>query len=215
MPKQAEPVQTLAIAPVTFNAAELAEAKAYGLDELEAAQEIPILSDETAAVYAENLREAKAKLKDLEAKRLSVVTPLNQAHDAVQALFREPKQAVQGLIDFIESRLRTWTIAKHRAQQKALTAAAEAANARDGEKLTQALQASSAAAPVKLQGVSIKPKWVGRIINPGMVPREYCVPDQKLIDAHAKRYGVDETPEPVAGVKFELDAAMRTTAAKE
>ena len=213
-PVEPVPVETLAIAPVTFNAIALREAEAYGLDELSAAQEILIVSDEIAAVYGENLREAKAKLKEIEGQRLAVVTPLNQAHDAVQALFREPKARLGALIEFIEGRLKAWTLAKEKDRLLALAEAAKAATARDGDKLTTALQKSAASQPTKIAGVSIKPKWVARIINPGMITRDYCVPDQKLLDAHAARFRPDEEPEPIPGVKFELDAAMRSTAAK-
>lgn len=206
--------QELAIRPIVYDAVFIEEAKEYGLGEREAAQPIAITSDEIAALYSDTLREAKAKAKELAERKKAALYHVNALHDVISGIWRDPEQAVSQLITFIEARLKAYTLEKEVNRQKALKAAAEAANGSDGEKLTQALQLASASQPQKLDGVSIKPKWVGRIINPALVVREYCVPDQKLIDAHCKRFRIDEQPDPIPGVKFELDAAMRTTAAK-
>ncbi len=200
----------LPMQPVIYSAELIASATAYALEELQAAQGFPCDSDDACALYAENLREAKGKAAQLEAARVATVAPINAAHDAVQLLYKEPKTALQGLITFVERRIKDWTIAKEVARQKAMRAAAEAAEARDGAALTEALQANAAMQKTKLQGVAVIPKWVGVIINPGLVIREFCSPDQKLIDQHAKRFAIDEQPSPVPGVRFELDAGMRT-----
>jgi hypothetical protein len=46
--------------------------------------------------------------------------------------------------------------------------------------------------------MSVKLKWKGIIINPSEVPREYCSPDQKLIDA-----AVDGGMREILGVRIE------------
>jgi hypothetical protein len=206
--------QQLAIAPIVYDAVFIEETQTYALEELTAAQPIAITNDEVYAQYGEELRVAKAKAKTLAERKKAALFHVNALHDVISGIWREPEKQLSGFIDFLELRIKAYALAKERARQESLKLAAEAATSRDGEKLTKALQLSSASLPTKLEGVSVKPKWVGTIINEGLVTREYCVPDPKLIAAHCKRFAADEQPTPIPGVRFELDAAMRTQGAK-
>jgi DNA-binding protein H-NS len=52
--------------------------------------------------------------------------------------------------------------------------------------------------------VSYKPVWVAKIVDPALVPREYCSPDQKKIDA-----AVDAGIRTIAGVEIKEEMKSR------
>ena len=56
------------------------------------------------------------------------------------------------------------------------------------------------------KGVTYIDHWVAEIIEPNLVPRQYCVPDQAALNKHAKE---NKGQIPIPGVKFVNDRTIR------
>ena len=41
-------------------------------------------------------------------------------------------------------------------------------------------------APPKASGISVRKKWICKIVDPALIPREYMMPNEKALDAYAQ-----------------------------
>ena len=105
---------------------------------------------------------------------------------------------------FVRKGLGAWVQLCAQAKRDAMQLAAKAANAGNTQALTTALNAVSAAAPTKIEGVSLKEEWLAEVVAPDLVPREWCVPDEKLLKRYVKGTPAHVQPVPIAGVRFSL-----------
>jgi hypothetical protein len=201
-------VQPLAPVAIALDPLAIDRATTDAIAELNALQEATIDDDADLTAAAEKLREI-VRDKDIAAAMLgSVVKPLEQAKKAVNAIFKTWIDTKTASEVKVKRLIADFQLAQQAEQRRQLAAAAKAAQERKPAELTTALVAASDAAPSRLEGVSVKPKWVARIKSPDLVPYEWCTPDVKRIDAHARETPTDRPPEPIAGVIFELDATV-------
>lgn len=93
---------------------------------------------------------------------------------------------------------------KLEARREALAEAQAAARQRDSAAVTEALNTRQELAKQKLDGVTVKLRWLATVVDPEQVPRQWCAPDEKAIAAHARSFTENDTPEPIPGVEFQL-----------
>lgn len=92
-------------------------------------QSMQIVTDEDFTFAADELAQIKSKLKDLEAKRTSITGPINKALDAINGLFRGPREILEQAEKVIKAKLLAYQDAKERAAAEAKRQAEEAAAA--------------------------------------------------------------------------------------
>jgi hypothetical protein len=119
---------------------------------------------------------------------------------------------LRDLLEVAESNLKhaigSYTLAQRLQQQQGYQAAA-LAHAQGAHAAAQsALAVASAAQTSTPQGTGVRAVWTVKRIAADMLPREWLVPDEARIHAHAKATPADQQPYPIPGVTFELGAEV-------
>lgn len=188
---------------------------------LDAARLEVIRNDADYEVYANKLKDAKARLAILESGYEQHATPLNRAIKAVREFW---KPAVEIIAD--ECRMRARALGDYhnlkRQQQRAAQMAADqaaererralearAAKAEDKGNTEKAIalaqQASTTIAPVirtdppKVSGQSLREVWLFVIEDPALLPREYTTADEQKIRRYVNAMKADAR---IAGVRI-------------
>ena len=60
--------------------------------------------------------------------------------------------------------------------------------------------------PPKPKGITYVDNWKAVIVEPTLVPRQYCIPDQQALNKHAK---ANQGKIPIAGVEFVNERIVR------
>ena len=176
-----------------------AEALAYFV----ALEKFVIVSHEQKAAVASALADASAKMKSLEAQEKTLTSPLAARLDSARDIYRPGKVAYKSLIDLLKRILHDYEVTTALQIADATERAATLAQAGDVAGAHLALVGS----PPPTQdapGAKVKHPWTFEVINAGLLPAEYLLPNYKAIEAHM-RAELAKTPHetPVLpGVKF-------------
>ncbi len=157
--------------------------------------------EQQAAARLLVLKTADAQLRDL------IATSKRPFLDVTQALDKMTKPGRDDLafaIGAYTSIIGAYNSRKLEARREALAEAQAAARQRDTAAVTEALNVRQENAKQKLDGVTVKLRWLATIVDPEQVPREWCCPDEQAIGAHARQCKETDTPEPIPGVEFQL-----------
>ncbi|MDI6854020.1 MAG: hypothetical protein QME75_10525 [Deltaproteobacteria bacterium] len=180
-----------------------------------------IQNDEARDLAAEWGAQAKKLYKRLEELRHHYVDPHNKYLREVNNFFKkftDPLQAIEKSMGRLLAAYRK--LQENERRRKAAEQEAEARRLQ--EQLEAEAQAAAAegkpyepvtvVAPLVTEVPKVtrtaegsaqqRKRWVGRIVNPELVPREYCEPSQKLIN-QAVRAGVREIPGCVIEEEYE------------
>lgn len=175
--------------------ASAAEAKGKAAQVVALLKEYGRIEDADGAVMiGQVMRAAQASLKELEAIRKKIVTPINAFKDLVQDAFNPPKAEYETAIGLAKGAIVDWTD-RQEAERKALEAkAVEAFKA--GDKAAVPALVAASAAPVELgKGVSTRKVWVATVDKPedlvaawlaGTAPKNLVVIDDSALQAFAK-----------------------------
>jgi hypothetical protein len=170
-----------------------------------------IPDDFTFAFLSTELAKRLAERDRIEALKKSVTDPIKQGLKTVASWF-DPELAKYSAFErAVKAALIVYDLAKTARARAALAEASAAVQAgAPHEVVTRALVVANAP-QAAAEGLSIRKVWRATIIAPDMLTREWLIPDEKKIDAHARACPADRAPYPIPGVKFELDgiAAQR------
>lgn len=184
---------------------------------------------------ADELKSIKAKMKDLDTRRKAITKPLDEAKSRIMDLFNRPldllEQAEQKLKNAMlgfqkdqeKKRREAEELAREvaRKEQARLQAEAEKA-AKKAEKkgdveAAQQLRETVPIVPVptvaiekpKVKGISTSTKWKARVVNADLIPRQYLIVNEKMLNdlAQATKGSVE-----VAGVEFYSEEIMAASA---
>ncbi len=158
---------------------------------------------------------AQSLEKHWEARRVAEVKPFNAVVKTVNNSFTPRIERAEALKKACGVALAVRADAKEAIRHQELEAAKEAYLAGDMNAATQALTTMNALGGKGPEGVSVGKKWVARIVHPDLVPRDWCVPDEKRINAHARLTNAGATPPPIPGVVFELEYKSTVRGTKE
>lgn len=140
---------------------------------------ITITNDEEEEFFGALLREIKSHWHNLEEQRTSITGPMNRALRAVNDLFRPVSKALETEEVILKRKLAAYADAKARAYQASVQVVADASTPE------AALTAMAQVAPPTSgpEGISIRKVWKFEVVDPNLVPREYCSPDADKISA--------------------------------
>ena len=178
----------------------------------------------------------KDRWKELEAQRKDIVEPLNEAKEKVQSLFKQPLELLKKAETFIKQQMTNYAIEqerKAREEQKRLQDIADAEAKRQQkildekiaraeasgktEKVEELIEKKENVIPIIVpviapqietpKGVSFKDNWKAIIIDANIVPREWCVPDEKSLNAFAKS---SKGTKKIPGVEFKCEKILNS-----
>lgn len=200
------------------------------------AADITIKTQEHYEGAAVTLKAVKAKYKEVEGKRKEITKPLDVARKAVMDLFRKPlellasaeKAIKKPMIDYDtaqerirkekEDRLRIAAEKEEKRKKDALEARAkkaeEAGKLEKAEELREkkedvVVEAQVLAEPEKPAGVSYKTTWFAVVTDEKLIPREYLVPDMKVLNKLASAW---KDTKKIPGVEFKKDKGLSSRA---
>lgn len=101
-----------------------------------------------------------------------------------------------------------YVVAERRKQAEAYQAAAAAHAAGQHGEAQQALASAVGVTTAPVQGTSVREVWSVKRIAADLLPREWMVPDEARIAAHARTTPIDQDPAPIPGVIFERVPAV-------
>lgn len=168
-------------------------------DSLDLAREMVIETQEDLEFAAEILAGAKGKARELKSRLDKITKPLNAALKEARDLFR-PALEYYGTIEVeLKKRIEEVTLRQQEESRAAMLKAAEAHEEGDTAGATEALSQVKTVGSV--QGLSTRQTWDFVIVDASQIPREFLIPNEKAIRAHA-RAAKNEAPNPIPGVKF-------------
>jgi hypothetical protein len=164
-----------------------------------AIEQFPIVDQSDLDQLGAGMKEAKARLNELERQRRGLTDPLMAEVENYREWYRPVERAYDALMKAMKARTARHFEETAKAQQAAQQAAGAAFQAGDQAKAFDTLAA--APLPAHTDGVGVRFEWTAEIVNPGMVPREYCEPSLALVRG-TFRPGQETEPAPIPGVKF-------------
>lgn len=159
-----------------------------------------VLRDEEDNDFAgKMLVELKLRYKALEAKRKSIVDPMNKALREVNGLFKKPKDELLRAEELLKRKVAEYFALAEEQNDQAYEIAARAESPQEA---TEAMsQIKDVATP---KNTSIRYKYKAVVVDPDQVPGQFLSPDlnkiKAFMDASIKERG---QPTPVEGIRFE------------
>ena len=179
---------------------------------------IKAMQNEVHETFDPIVEKAYETHKEATARRNKFLNPLLEAEKRIKGLVSNFRIEMERKRLEQERKLREEAEKKAEAERQRLAKQAEKAAAKGNEEKAAELLARSEAvqAPtvivekqtVQQEGMGVRTVWKAKIVNPAAVPREYCIPNEKLIDSIAKSTkGTLKVP----GVEFyeESNVSMR------
>ena len=212
--KQLSPTAAeLPIVSSSFTPEMVAELKARAMKHLAEVQGFECETAEEEALAAEGIAAIAATKKEIDATRKAFLVPINAEHDRVHTPFKEGMDLCDSAREILDKAVGRRRLREAAEQRAALAAATAAVKVNDTAALTTALQGVEAAAPRKLEGVSVIAKWEASVIAPELLLPAWTktVPNFEKIDAHASACPPDREPDPIPGVRFTLVTSTRVS----
>lgn len=180
--------------------AEMAAAKleAASLGELEA---WPCDSEGDERDLEDFLSIIQTRLVSLEATRETITKPMNQAKQAVDALFRAARKPYEEAKAAIKSRIEASILRRDTLRREALALAAEASKAGDTPTAVVALAVASDNVPRKGTHGSTW-EWTWELEDIAEVPQAYLAVNPISVKLYLHRFKDSETIEPIRGLRF-------------
>lgn len=177
---------------------------------LEVVRDYKIETHEELTTVATWLREVKSKRNELERQEKEITQPINTALRKVRELFKPAKKFWADAELLLKSKIGAAKLLEERRNQAALQEAADAHAAGDTEGVVAATAKVTTTADVP--GVTTYTKWTFVIEDESLLPREFLMPNDKLIKEHCS-HSTDRQPTPIPGVKFIPDVQVSARAA--
>lgn len=176
---------------------------------------IKTMQKEVNETFDPIVEKAHAAHKEATAQRNKFLNPLLEAEKRIKSMVSNFRLEMERKRLEQERKLREEAERKAEAERQKLQKQAEKAAAKGNEEKAAELQArrEMVQAPTivvekkttKQEGMAVKTVWKARITDANLVPREYCIPNEKLIDSIAKS---TKGTLKVAGVEFYEDSVV-------
>lgn len=197
-------VEPVDLAPLRFEADEVSAVARGDYDHLRVlVLETQAQVDAVGAV----LLEAKRRARTLDTRRKELVGPLSAAVKRINDLFREPIQWLESCEAECKRALAAFAVSEERRTAALLAEASRASSV--GNVLAAGDAIAAVASVSNLAGVTARAIWRLRVVDAAAVPRQFCVPDERLITAYGKANAdADGTPPAIPGVEWYADAQI-------
>jgi hypothetical protein len=146
------------------------------------------------------LRDIKSESKAIEEMKESVLKPISLGMATFRSFFAPVEKLCDELESSVKERISAFVIEARKKAEEDSQKLLAAADSSDYNTLTTLVQEAQVAPTLK--GTSVREVWVATVAYPSAVPRDWCVPDDKRIAAHARNTPIEQAPTPIAGVTF-------------
>lgn len=164
---------------------------AKGVNEgLAAAQAFQIVTEQDHAFACQQLILVKTNSKHFLEQKETATKPLNAGLKAVRDMFRPIENALSAMELCLKQKIGKYEQDKKNEEQKTLAEAATLFQTGQQELGIIALNAVPEVAVQKQQGVSTRKVIKFRVVDPNLVPREFCQPVDALIRARVSLSGM-------------------------
>ncbi len=154
-----------------------------------------VTDDATAAHAARMARQAREILKAKDEERKTITTPLLEAKRATDAYFKPTLETIERIKRHYEQAIATYD--RQREQARAAVLVQSAAEISVGIVPTEPIPE-----PVHVEKTSVRHGWEPEIVDPDLVPREFCSPDLKKIRDAIWYADTHRPPQDIPGVRF-------------
>lgn len=188
----------------------LAEEERDGKEALEVVKSLTTNTQEELQQVSGFSQDVQLKLKELAGKEKEITVPISTALARIRELIQPAKQVWVDVGAILRAHLEAAALKEEQRNKAAQAEANKLAAA--GEDPTAALAQTTNTSD--LAGVSLKIKWVAKVVNVSLMPEAFIVrvPNQKKLKEHCE--AAEGEPEPIPGVEFERDVASRIQASK-
>jgi len=203
--------------------------------EIVLAHHFTVVSNNGYVEAGEILKRIKGRYQEIETKRKEMTLPLDEAKRKIMDFFRQPLEQLSSAERQIKGAMGAFTQEQERIRREeeqriqalaraeqdrldklAMDQIAQAQKEGDTEKAAKILDAVvQVAVPIvqferpKVQGIKTVTRWKHRIINGTLIPREYLIPNDKLLaDIAVSTKGAMKIP----GVEFYSESMVTSTA---
>lgn len=189
----------------------LARARHDRADHVAAILALEIASPDDYAFADELLTECARERDALVAQRGSVTKPLYAVVKTVESWFKPSVDELDKCLTHLKSVMGAWRVQLDKAEREARARALAAAKAQDSPALHAALHEARDAAPAiaAVGRARSRFEWHASEVDVSVLPREYMVPDEKLLAriAHGAGSG-EQPPEQIPGVTWSRRAVI-------
>jgi hypothetical protein len=151
----------------------------------------------TAAHAAEMIKKARDVYRAKEDERKTMTTPILASKAAVDAYFKPTTDAILKIKKHYEQSIAAYDYANEQARAAVLVQSAE-------EIAVGLVPTAPIPAPVHVEATSVRHRWEPEIVDPDLVPAEYCSPDLDKIRKAVWYADTHAPPRPIPGVKFSI-----------
>lgn len=164
------------------------------------ARKVEIASSAEYESVGQQLLAVKEEQKNLKGKKDTVLRPLQDAVRALQVLFKPAEDALKAAEAAYKAALVTWQSQVEEERRLAAIKAEEAARKKLGPAAVRKALTAAPEAVEKISGISTRDHWVAVVVDVTKVPREFMVPNQRMLDDTAEATKGTAT---IPGVRFE------------
>lgn len=158
-----------------------------GLAVRQSAQQISVSTEQEYQVAAQVLLQVKEKIKALDEKRKGFTGPLNKVVKEINAFFKQPLDAYRAVEQDLKAAMSAFQTLAAQERQRALQEAAQAAQTHQPQSFTALMQQAAQHAAPQAAGTHTREVWRFSIDDPSALPREFLMPDERLIGEHVRK----------------------------
>lgn len=169
---------------------------------LEMVRSLDIDNADDFAFAGELIKCAKANCKRLDERRTAITKPLLASKRQIDDLFSPALNALKEIEQVLKGKIGAYTLKQTVALAQAMqvSAATYAAGGTPTDIIPEV---------ATTKGVSTKVSWDFEVVNPDLVPREFCTPDRtKIAQAIWYADSPHKPPQPIPGVVFNLRTSV-------
>jgi hypothetical protein len=172
------------------------------------AESFTVADADSMARGDELLKEILRERDGLEEVRKAGPGALDSIVRGLNAKFKPLRDKLDAAASNLKQAIGTYVVAERRKQAEAYQAAATAHAAGQHGEAQQALASAVGVQTAPVQGTSVREVWSVKRIAADLLPREWLIPDEARIAAHARTTPIDQDPTPIPGVVFERVPAV-------
>ena len=176
-------------------------------------QSIEVKDQDSFTMAEIGLKRITASANEIEKQRKTITKPIDDAKKQVMAMVAEAVAPLESEKDRLKSEMSEFIKAQEKARAEAEEAKAQAAaDAAENDPFGGSFDPAQAVAviqPTAVQRIAtaVKKIWRFEITEPALVPREFCMPDERLIREFVQREKVGAA---IPGVRTWEDTDVRS-----
>ncbi len=191
---------------IKFSPTELEGKRELFSETLAYVKTVELTNDDSLTEANALLKDLKVELKAIDEMKTSATKPMNESLKTVRSWFKPLEELGEAIEAQLKQKIASCTLALRKKAEEDSQKLLAAADNSDYNTLTTLVQEAQVAPTLK--GTSVREVWVATIAYPSAVPRDWCVPDDKRIAAHARNTPIEQAPTPIAGVTFMKKAVV-------